>query len=170
MARGIFWLTVVLGVAVTVLAWFVLPDRVPLHFGGSGQVDRWGSRTEAVVTTGVVVVGIALLFWALTVWIPKAPASLLNIPAKDKEWWLATPERRRRLDRRLVEDLHVIGAATLLLVVVVELMTMAQAGADDPALGPWFWVALALYLVGVLGYTGYLVAVRYRAPRDGPDA
>lgn len=166
MARAFFWLTVVLGVALTVLAWFVLPERVPLHFGGSGEVDRWGSRAEAVVTTGAMVLGLAVVFQALAVWVPRAPASLLNLPARDKEWWLATPDRRRQLNQRLEVDLHLLGGATLLLVVAIELLVMSRARQDDPALGPWSWVLLAIYLVAVLGYTGYMVAVRYRTPRD----
>ncbi len=166
MSRFFFWISVLVGVVTTVVAWFVLPERVPMHFGGSGEVDRWGSRTEDVVTTGVMIGGLALLFWVLTILVPRMPESLLNLPARDKQWWLATPDRREELNRRLVFDLHVIGAATLLLVVGIEVMTMVQAHRLHPALGPWFWVLVSIYLMGVLGYTGYMIAVRYRSPRD----
>lgn len=44
---------------------------------------------------------------------------------------------------------------------------MSQAHRRQPVLGPWFWVSIAVYLVGVLAYTGYLIAVRYGNPRDG---
>lgn len=166
MARAVFWLGVLAGLVATILAWFVLPDRVPMHLGGSGQVDRWGSRTEAVVAMAAIFGGLALLFWVLTLAIPRLPGSLLNLPARDKEWWLATPERHAELNRRIVGDLHILGAATLLLVVVVEVITMVQAHRPHPALGPGFWVIIAVYLVGVPGYCGYLVSVRYRVPRD----
>ena len=48
----------------------------------------------------------------------------------------------------------------------IEIMTMVQAHRMHPALGPGFWVMMSIHLVGVLGYTGYMLAVRYRAPRD----
>ena len=95
MSRVIFWVSVLAGLATAVVAWFVLPDRVPMHFGGSGEVDRWGSRTEAVVTFAVMIVGLALLFWVLTIMVPRMPEDLLNIPSRDKQWWLAIPERRQ---------------------------------------------------------------------------
>ena len=166
MSRVIFWVSVLAGLAAAVIAWFVLPDRVPLHFGGSGEVDRWGSRTEAVVTFAVMIGGLALLFWVLTIMVPRMPEELLNIRARDKQWWLATPERRQELNRRVVRDLHVMGAATILLLVGIEVLTMQQARQAHPALGPWFWVMVSVYVVGVLGHVGYLLAVQYRAPRD----
>ncbi|MEO7130545.1 MAG: DUF1648 domain-containing protein [Dermatophilaceae bacterium] len=165
MARAAFWLSVLTGLVVTVVAWFVLPDRVPMHFSGSGQVDQWGTRTEAVVTMGAILGGLALLFWVLIIVIPRIPESLLNLPAPDKEWWLATPGRHAELNRRVVGDLHTLGAATLLLVIVDGVITMSQAHRPHPALGPWFWVIIAVYLVGLLGYTAYMITVRYRAPR-----
>ena len=59
-----------------------------------------------------------------------------------------------------------MGAATILLLVGIEVLTMQQARRAHPALGTWFWVTVSVYLVGVLGYVGYLLAVQYRAPRD----
>ena len=167
MARLAFWVSVLAGLAAVTVAWFVLPDRVPMHFGESGQVDRWGSRTEYVVSMGAIIGGLALLFWVLTIVTPRIPESMLNIPSRDKQWWLATRERREELNRRVIEDLHVIGAATLLLIVATEVITMSQADRSQPTLGPWVWIMLAVYLVGMLGYCGYLVAVRYRAPQHG---
>lgn len=168
MARRSFWAAAVLAAAMSVVAWLLLPDRVPLHFDGSGDPDRWGSRVEAVITLGAVKAGMVLMFWALTAWVPRAPETLLNIPWRDKEWWLATQERRGRLNDRIVWDLNVMGALTVLFLVVVELFTI-WAARHETGLGAWFWVALAVYLVAILGYAGYLVAVRYRAPRDDGD-
>lgn len=164
-ARIIFGISVLAGVATVIVEFFVLPERVPLHFGGSGGVDRWGSRTEALVTSGALIGGLSLLFLVLAVVVPRTPESLLNIPERDKQWWLATPERRTELHRRIVSDLYLIGAATLFLIVGIEAVTIVQARETSPALGWSFWAMVSIYFVGVLGYTGYMIAVRYRAPR-----
>lgn len=166
MARAIFWLSVLVGAAITTASWFLLPERVPLHFGGSG-VDRWGSRTESVVFFASLVGGLALLFWVLTVVVPRAPATMVNLPARDKQWWLATPPRRGEFNAMIIHDLHVIGAATLFFIMAMQIMIIVEAGKPDPGVAAWFWVVFAIYLVGVLGFTGYMVALRYRAPRDG---
>lgn len=165
MARHCFWLSALVALAVSVLAWSTLPDRVPLHFDGAGDPDRWGSRAEAVLTLGAVKAGMVVLFWGLASWVPRVPETLLNLPKRDKDWWLATPERRRRLDERIVWDLHVMGALTILFGVVVELFTI-QSARNETGLGAWFWVALAGYLMAVLGYAGFMVAVRYRRPSE----
>ncbi|MDN5893181.1 MAG: DUF1648 domain-containing protein [Nocardioides sp.] len=169
MDRLFFGVTILAGVVATGFAWFDLPDRVPMHFGGSGAVDQWGSRTQAVVTMGCILAGLSLLFWLLAIWVPRAPETLLNIPARDKEWWLASPGRRQRLNTRIATDLYILGGTTILFFVVIELLMVRAAHESAPALGGWFWVVLAVYLVGVLGYSGYMITVRYRRPRDADD-
>lgn len=165
MARSIFWLSVLVGVVGTSASWFVLPERVPLHFGGSG-VDRWGSRTESVVFFAIAVGSLALLFWVLAIAMPRAPETLLNIPERDKVWWLATPERRDKLIRMVVSDLYAMGAATIVFLVALQAMIIREARRSEPALGPFFWVVFSTYMALVLGYSGYAIVVRYRAPRN----
>lgn len=160
-----FWITVLAGAGLTAASWFLLPDRVPLHFGSDG-VDEWGSRTESVVFFACLLGGLALLFWVLAVVVPRIPESLLNIPERDKTWWLASPERRRRLNEMLASDLYAIGAATMIFFVAIQGMIIRQASAAEPELDLWFWVLLGAYLLVVLGWAGYMVAVRYRAPQD----
>ncbi len=167
MGRVLFVLSVLTGAVVTVLAWFLLPDPVPMHFGGAGKVDRWGSRAEYVATTGALIGGLALLFWILTLAVPRMSGTMLNIPSRDRQWWLATAERRAELNRRLVNDLNVMGAATIAFIVVIHVFVVVQSQRTQPSLGPLFWAALAVYLIGALGYTGWLIAVRYRTPRNG---
>ncbi len=166
MARAVFWVSVLVGAVVTAASWFLLPERVPLHFGGSG-VDQWGSRTESVVFFASLVGGLALLFWVMIIVVPRTPETLVNLPARDKQWWLATPSRREEFNAMIIHDLYVIGTATLLLMAALEIMIIVEAREPDPGMAPWFWILFAIYLVGVLGYSGYMVAVRYRAPRDG---
>ncbi|HEY9565086.1 MAG TPA: DUF1648 domain-containing protein [Nocardioides sp.] len=165
MARVTFWVTVLAHAGVCTVGWFVLPERVPLHFAGSGEVDRWGSRPEAVLTMALVGAGMALLFWALANWVPRAPETLLNINERDKKWWLSTPDRTVELRRRLSADLFGFGAATMLLLIVVELITLGVARDEEPSMTPWIWLALGIYLVGVLGACVHLATRRYRTPR-----
>lgn len=166
MVRALFWISVIAGAAVTAFSWFVLPERVPVHFGGSG-VDGWGTRTEFVVLFASVIAGLALLFWLLSLVMPRIPETMVNLPARDKQWWLATTTRREQFNTMMIRDLHAIGAATLFLMTALELMVIAVSQQSEPEVASWFGIVLAVYLVGVLGYSGYMVAVRYRAPRDG---
>src|SRR3546814_1343751 len=93
----------------------------------------------------------ALRFGSLANWVPSAPETLLNINERDKKWWLSTPDRTVELRRRLSADLFGFGAATMLLLIVVELITLGVARDEEPSMTPWIWLALGIYLVGVLG-------------------
>ncbi|MGO1383999.1 MAG: DUF1648 domain-containing protein [Arachnia sp.] len=164
LARSIFWISALAGVFVVAASWFVLPDRVPLHFGVSGAV-QWGSRTQSVVFFASMVAGVALLFWVLAVAMPRVPETVLNIPERDKAWWLATPERRDTLINMVVADLYAMGTATIVFLVSLQAMIIREARRSEPGLGPFFWVVFGIYMTVVLGYSLSAVAVRYRAPR-----
>lgn len=169
MARTFFWISVLAGAVVTAASWFVLPERVPLHFGPS-EVDDWGSRTESVVFFASLIGGLALLFWIMTIAMPRVPGTMVNLRERDKQWWLATPTRRKEFNTMIIRDLHIIGVATLFFMAALEVMIIMEARQPSPSVTPWFWILFAVYLVGVLGYSGYMLAVRYRAPREGRDS
>lgn len=139
-----------------------LPERVPMHFSGSGAVDRWGSRSEALWTFGLVGGGLLALFLVLALVAPRLPMQFVNLPAASKEWWTATPEREAELRRRLGTDLGLVGAATVLLISATTIDTAWAARREDPALGWLFFVSLAVYLVLVIGWCVYTVTSRYR--------
>jgi uncharacterized membrane protein len=46
----------ILGVVAGLVALPFLPDEIPVHFGITGEADRWGSRWELLVILGVWVV------------------------------------------------------------------------------------------------------------------
>lgn len=37
------------GIIYTIVIWSELPDQVPAHFNGLGEVDRWGSKWELIL-------------------------------------------------------------------------------------------------------------------------
>ena len=146
---------------VVAASWWLLPDRVPLHFGASGQPDRFGSRTEAVVTSALLGAGIIALFAGLARWMRRLPPAMANIP--HKEYWF-TPEHEPRLRRMLATDLYLFGAMTLAFLLGMEVMIIGTARSEDPSLAPWFWGWLGVFLVATLGYGVHMTRSRYRPP------
>ena len=162
-SRFVFFASLLGFAASLVVAAALLPSRVPMHFNAGGDVDRWAGRGESLVVMGVIGGGLALLFGALAARIDRLPIELVNAPYK--QWWTATPERIARLRSRLATDLYVIGAATLVLLAAVELLTVRAALLDRPHLDGWFWVVFVTYACFVALSLGYAVAVRYRPER-----
>lgn len=64
----LFWiLPVIVVFIIAILAYFKLPEILPVHWGIEGQVDRWGSKAEVLF----VIPGIMLAFLVLLFYIPK---------------------------------------------------------------------------------------------------
>ena len=46
----------------TLILLSALPDLVPVHFNGAGVADRWGSKYELLIMSGIMVVMLAIWF------------------------------------------------------------------------------------------------------------
>lgn len=58
----IYIVLTVLPIIMSIAAMFFMPDEVPVHYGPSGAVDRWGSKYELMILP-VFSVFIAVLMW-----------------------------------------------------------------------------------------------------------
>lgn len=161
--RGLYLAAVTAYAVVVLVVSLTLPERAPLHFGPSGEPDSYGSRTQVVsmfVALGVVLVAILGLGVRAA---RRASATWLNLPAKD--WWTATPERERAARLLVVGDLHLVGAATFLLLAAVAAL-VGRAASADAGLGAGIWVVLVAYCLAVAAWMVFSVRVRYR-PTSG---
>jgi sterol desaturase/sphingolipid hydroxylase (fatty acid hydroxylase superfamily) len=139
-----------------------LPERVPIHFGGSGEADTWSSRTAALWVFAGLGLGTAALFAGLVWFLGRIPAEHMDVP--HPEYW-KRPEHLGRLRRLVAEDVWWLGASTLLLLAVLLVLVVRAAGMDEPRLGPWGPVAIGIYLLGVLARTAWVLTRRYAVPR-----
>ena len=95
-----------------VAALFLLPDRVPIHFGINGEPNHWVSRVGAVVMFASIGAFLAGVLGGLAHRSDRIPLSVLNVPYK--RWWLADPARETRLRGMLREDMFGVGAGLAL--------------------------------------------------------
>lgn len=163
--RAWFWAIVAAYFAVWAYAAAVLPAEVPLHFGPSGDADRFASRGEALLTFAIVGAVTALVFVVGVRLVSRGDMTLLNIP--HKQWWTATEARRLHVRDRLGDDTLLFGAATMLLLVVVEASTVAAAQTDEPRLGWGFFLAFFAYLLFTGAWLVHLHGTYH--PRRHPD-
>lgn len=45
----IFWILCFLPIIITAVTMIFMPDRIPAHYNGNGQIDRWGSKYESFI-------------------------------------------------------------------------------------------------------------------------
>jgi hypothetical protein len=161
MIRTAFAGAVLLSAAVLVVLAFVLPERVPLHFGVKLTADRFGSRAEFLSISAAVTGGLAALFAGLAALVRRIGLEHLNVP--QSAYW-KTREREPRLRRYMAEDMLHIGTATLLLLSGVFALTGRAALAGTGVLSGWAVVLLVAYCGYVLGWVTWLLTRRYRPP------
>lgn len=55
MKRSHLWVLVlcIASLLATVCILHLLPERVPLHWGANGQIDRYGARANVLITAGL---------------------------------------------------------------------------------------------------------------------
>ena len=112
------------------------PDTVPGHFGADGTPTRWDATPVFLGVMAALAGGLALLFAVLPPLMVRVPIEHVNLPNRD-EW--NTPDRRAYLALLTTEDLRLIGAATmLLLAAMLVISAVAGFGAEIPG-----WVLFA---------------------------
>lgn len=153
-------------IALGVLAWqvAVLPDRVPTHFDGAGQADGWSSKAGALMFSALMPLAVVYPMPLMSLLAIRWPQSI-NAPNRD--WWTATGPRLRRFERLLREDLWLISAATLVLLVAIQVgiteTAVANAGAMPMA---YIWGPMAVLFVGIGAVMIRMMGSRYGEQSD----
>ncbi|WP_432562072.1 DUF1648 domain-containing protein [Kineococcus sp. SYSU DK003] len=159
-ALPVFVGTTVLAFAAVVLAAFLLPDRVPTHFGGSGAADDWSSRAGALTFLSLLTAGMTALFAGLAWWMPRVGWEWVNLPAKQRWAELGLQDEVRR---RLRTDVLWTGSAMSLFEIAVTSAVVDAARSGTDRLPGWALVAFVVWLVVFVGYAAS-TPLRYRPP------
>lgn len=145
------WLSVamVLALAVRVtLVWAQLPEPFASHFGGGGEPDAFMSKVGFFVVMALVGGGSVALVFVSPLLLRITPRELISLPNRD--YWLATDERRTEATDRLAGVMGWIGAATTGLVVIATELTI-QANLEQTNLDEvTFLLFLGLYFAFVI--------------------
>ena len=142
-------LVVLCGFAIPFLTgWAPLPERVPLHYGVNGKVDRWGGPGAIHL---LVVVAVATHAFVLV--LTRFP-QLFNYPV---EITAENAQLQFRLARRLMFAVADVVTAIFL---YIYLATWRIAAGLQQGLSPWF---LPIALGAVLATIGWYLAAARRA-------
>ena len=64
------WLLFIFPAVIATIAFFQLPERIPIHWNLYGQVDRWGARGTLWILPAII-----LLLGILSEWLPRRAAN-----------------------------------------------------------------------------------------------
>ncbi|MDO5698702.1 MAG: hypothetical protein Q4G51_12100 [Dermatophilus congolensis] len=164
----LFALSCVLYAMAVAWAWIALPEGpIPSHWStlGPGPADGWSSRGGTLgfmVGMGIFVGGIFAAIMAIFMTSKLFPG--LNIPNKD--YW-TRPENIDETRRRSLTDMGTFGAATMLLLIDMVVMTVFAARTPNGQSPPWSGVAFGVFMAYAIWFTIWTATKRWKIPPEG---
>jgi len=140
----------------------LLPERLAVHFGASGEANGWSSKGEFMVLFGAMEAFFVLFGVAFAVMLDRIPLALLNIPHKD--YWFS-PERQEESRAFLRNQILWIETATLgFFVAIAQIIFMENLGDVPPRLSGNFWYVLVAFVAAVLWFALRIILRFLRTP------
>jgi uncharacterized membrane protein len=130
----------------------LLPERVAIHFGASGQPNDWMSRSTHLLFMGALSVGLPLVFAVLALVIRLVPARFITLP--HREYWLS-PERQSQTCTYISHQLLWLACLEVVFFAGIQFLTV-EANRMAPVQLPMerflpivggFLVAVALWII-----------------------
>ena len=156
--RGPLWITLGITFALVLRVasvWSDLPETMASHFGAGGRPNDYMSKVPFFWFLAVSAGGSIALVFAAAGMLKRLPTRWISIPNRD--YWLATEERRELAMNRIAGPRAWIGLLTAaLLAVAVELTLRANLERTNFA-NDGFIVLMVGYLVLVAAITIWMI-------------
>ncbi len=143
----------------------LLPERLAVHFGASGEANGWSSKGEFMVLFGAMEAFFVLFGLAFAFMLDRIPLALINIP--NKHYWFS-PERQEESRAFLRDQILWIETATLaFLVALAQLLFRENLGSALPRLPGSFWYVMIAFVAAVLWFSVRIIR-RFSRPGEQP--
>lgn len=127
------------------IAWPYLPERIPVHFGAGGEVNRWSDTSFFSWFALPVIAVLLILFVHGAVDFAARRPKWLNVPDKD-DFLRLPPERQHMVVQAMKESMEpTLLHLTLTFCVIQYTIYRAALGADPK---PYLAIVLALAVLG----------------------
>ena len=141
----------------------LLPERLAVHFGSSGEPDGWSSKGEFMVLFGAMEAFFVLFGVGMALALDRIPVALINV--RHKDYWFS-PEKREESLEFMKNQILWIEAATLgSFVAIAQLIFRGNLGDAPPRLLGNFWYVLIAFVATILWFSLRIV-LRFRSPRE----
>ena len=141
----------------------LLPERLAVHFGSSGEPDGWSSKGEFMVLFGAMEAFFVLFGVGMALALDRIPVALINV--RHKDYWFS-PERREESLEFMKNQILWIEAATLgFFVAIAQLIFRGNLGDAPPRLPGNLWYVLIAFVATILWFSLRIV-LRFRSPRE----
>ena len=132
----IICLVLMAGVTIYLIAgWTSFPDQIPMHYGGSGEIDRWGGKGEIIL--------LILLWWGMYLVL----SAIERFPQVWNTGVKVTPQNQERVYRTLKYMLKTLKFLTALIFAYLIVNSLQSA-----PLPGWFTPAVMILVFGDMAF------------------
>ncbi|MEY9971077.1 putative membrane protein [Lysinibacillus sp. RC46] len=124
----------VLSILYIIVMWGQLPEKIPGHFNGAGEVNRWGSKIELLILPFI-----GILLWILLGLLEKIP-HIHNYPARLNE---SNVEAFYLNSRKILNE---IKNLCLIIFTAISFQMVRIALGEAESLGWWFLPAVLIVM------------------------
>ncbi|MFJ7915110.1 MULTISPECIES: DUF1648 domain-containing protein [Lysinibacillus] len=139
----------ILSIFYIVVMWGQLPEKIPGHFNGAGEVNRWGSKIELLILPFI-----GILLWILLGLLEKIP-HIHNYPARLNE---SNVEAFYLNSRKILNE---IKNLCLIIFTAISFQMVRIALGEAESLGWWF-LPLVLIVMAIPIIRGIVVATKIK--------
>lgn len=153
LARIVFLLLFVIAIILPLFYLNHLPEKIASHFNINNQADYWMSKSGYLFFHYGIVLFFYLVFWGLSLTIPRFPASLINIP--NKEYWL-NDTRKEATFSMLKAMMFWIGSLCLALFIYIFYEILKANTDGSQQIGNFSWVSILIFLSATM-----IIVIKY---------
>lgn len=139
----------ILSILYIVVMWGQLPEKIPGHFNGAGEVNRWGSKIELLILPFI-----GILLWILLGLLEKIP-HIHKYPARLNE---SNVEAFYLNSRKILNE---IKNLCLIIFTAISVQMVRIALGEAESLGWWF-LPLVLIVTAIPIIRGIVVATKIK--------
>ena len=150
------------------LIWSELPETMASHFGAGGRPNDYMSKVPFFWFLAASAGGSVAIVFAAAGMLKRLPARWINIPNRD--YWLATDERREVAMNRIAAPMAWIGLLTAALLAVAVEFTIEANLEQAQFANDVFIVMLVGYLLLVAAITIWMIRDLAKLANTADDA
>lgn len=146
------WLRYLNLLLMTAFVWFAvylwphLPERIPRHFGASGEVDAWADRSLGSWFALPAIAVFTVVILELSAWLVQRRPQFINMPSK-QHFMALPPEEQAPIAREI--GLFVQGLSTMMLLLFAAIQWATyQAARGVSTRGLMQFVLIATLVMG----------------------
>lgn len=164
--RKIFILIFLANIILRVASFYLLPDKIAIHFGFGGAPDSWAPKAVNMILLIAVELPLFLLFLFTPYLIVKVPAKFISLPNKD--YWLK--KDNLPLAKEIVSAVMMeFGSVLFAFIFGISLLTLYANLSDPVKLNEGLFITFFIVFMAYTVFWCVKITKAFKLPENKKD-